>query len=137
MSLRSRPLLSFPLAAPPPPPPPPPTGFGEVIPTNLVTLVLSDVLLLSALLFHSEKLMLLSSFVLLTLGGERAQLEGAVKYVWVVDEDTMTVSRREVTIADGIGEYAIVTDGLSAGETIITAGAAFIAEGMQVRPWTE
>ncbi len=63
--------------------------------------------------------------------------EGAVKYVWVVDEDTMTVSRREVTIADGIGEYAIVTDGLSAGETIITAGAAFIAEGMQVRPWTE
>lgn len=63
--------------------------------------------------------------------------DGASSYVWVVDEDSMTVSRRDVTLADGIGEYAIVTEGLSSGETIITAGASFIAEGMQVRPWTE
>ncbi len=63
--------------------------------------------------------------------------DGVSSYVWVVDEDSMTVSRRDVTIADGIGEYAIVTEGLNAGETIITAGASFISEGMQVRPWTE
>lgn len=63
--------------------------------------------------------------------------EGAAKYVWVVDENTMTVSRREVTVADGIGEMAVVTEGLTLGETIATAGASFLAEGMQVRPWTE
>ena len=49
----------------------------------------------------------------------------------------MTVSRREITVADGIGEYAVVTEGLAAGETIVTAGAAFLADGMQVQPWTE
>ena len=63
--------------------------------------------------------------------------DGSSTYVWVVDQDSMTVSRREVTVADGIGEYAIVTEGLVQGEVIATAGASFLAEGMQVRPWTE
>ena len=63
--------------------------------------------------------------------------DGVSTYVWVVDEDTMTVSRRDVTVIDGIGEYAIVTEGLDSGDTIATAGASFLAEGMQVRPWTE
>jgi hypothetical protein len=49
----------------------------------------------------------------------------------------MTVSRRDVTVADGIGETAVVTEGLAIGETIATAGASFLADGMQVRPWTE
>jgi hypothetical protein len=49
----------------------------------------------------------------------------------------MTVSKREVTVSDGIGETAIVTEGLEMGETIATAGASYLAEGMQVRPWTE
>ena len=63
--------------------------------------------------------------------------DGTSKYVWVVDQDTMTVSRREVTVADGIGELAVVTEGLALDETIATAGASFLAEGMQVRPWIE
>lgn len=63
--------------------------------------------------------------------------DGSSTYVWVVDQDSMTVSRREVTVADGIGEYATVTDGLVAGEVIATAGASYLAEGMQVRPWTD
>ena len=63
--------------------------------------------------------------------------DGTSTYVWLVDQDTMTVSRRDVTIADGVGEYAIVTEGLAAGDTIATAGASFLAEGMQVRPWTD
>ncbi len=63
--------------------------------------------------------------------------DGESTYVWIVDQDTMTVSRRDVTVADGVGEYAIVTEGLSAGETIATAGASFLAEGMQVRPWSD
>jgi RND family efflux transporter MFP subunit len=63
--------------------------------------------------------------------------DGGAKYVWVVDKDSMTVSRRDVTVADGIGETAVVTEGLALGETIATAGASFLADGMQVRPWTE
>ncbi|MFW2440678.1 MAG: efflux RND transporter periplasmic adaptor subunit [Arenicellales bacterium] len=63
--------------------------------------------------------------------------DGDVKYVWVVDQNTMTLSRREVTVADGIGESAVVTEGLSPGDTIATAGASFLADGMQVRPWSE
>ncbi len=63
--------------------------------------------------------------------------DGESTYVWLVDQDTMTVSRRDVTIADGVGEYAIVTEGLAPGDTIATAGASFLTEGMQVRPWTD
>ena len=63
--------------------------------------------------------------------------DGMSKYVWVVDQESMTVSRRDVTLVDGIGEYAIVTEGLATGETIATAGASFLADGMQVRPWSE
>ena len=63
--------------------------------------------------------------------------DGSSRYVWVVDEESMIVSRREVTVVDGIGEFAIVTEGLSPGETIVAAGASFLSEGMQVRPWTE
>ncbi len=63
--------------------------------------------------------------------------DGAATYVWVVDQDTMTVSRRDVTVADGIGETALVTEGLEMGEIIATAGASYLADGMQVRPWTE
>ena len=63
--------------------------------------------------------------------------DGDSKYVWVVDQDTMAVSKRAVTVADGIGKYAIVTEGLVSGDTIATAGASFLAEGMQVRPWKD
>jgi RND family efflux transporter MFP subunit len=63
--------------------------------------------------------------------------DGTARYVWIVDQDSMTVSKREVTISDGIGESAVVTEGLAMGETIATAGASYLAEGMQVRPWTD
>ncbi len=63
--------------------------------------------------------------------------DGTARYVWIVDQDSMTVSKREVTISDGIGESAVVTEGLELGETIATAGASYLAEGMQVRPWTD
>ena len=63
--------------------------------------------------------------------------DGDSTYVWVVDQDTMTVSRRDITVADGVGEFAVVTEGLVSGEIIATAGASFLADGMQVRRWTD
>ena len=63
--------------------------------------------------------------------------ESGSQFVWVVDRTNMTVSKRRVTIRDGIGETLVVTDGLSSGETIAGAGASYLAEGMRVRPWTD
>lgn len=62
--------------------------------------------------------------------------DGHAQYVWVVNNETMTVSQRSVTIEEGIGETVIVTEGLTPGETIAGAGATYLAEGMTVRPWT-
>lgn len=63
--------------------------------------------------------------------------EGDRSYVWVIEPEAMTASKRWVTLEAGIGETAVVTDGLEPGETIAGAGAAYLAEGMKIRPWTE
>ena len=63
--------------------------------------------------------------------------DGSDRYVWVVDEDTMQVSKRAVSVTDGVGETVLVTDGLEGNETIAVAGASFLGEGMTVRPWVE
>ena len=63
--------------------------------------------------------------------------DGVARYVWVVDENTMTVSKREVTVAEGVGETIVVTEGLEGHETIAIAGASFLGDGMQVRPWSD
>lgn len=51
--------------------------------------------------------------------------------VWLVNEDTMTVSQKSVTPGLIIGDSMQVT-GLNAGERVVTAGAAFLREGMKV-----
>ena len=61
--------------------------------------------------------------------------DGETQYVWVVDTNTMTVSRREITIAPGVGESLAVLDGLVEGEVIVGAGAAYLHEGMQISPY--
>ncbi len=63
--------------------------------------------------------------------------EGDERFVWVVAPDTMAVSKRIVTIGDGVGDVLSITSGLETGETIVAAGGAFLHEGMQVRPWEE
>lgn len=61
--------------------------------------------------------------------------EGDEVFVWVVDEETMTVSKRVVTVGAGIGKDATITSGLEGGETIVAAGGSFLHEGLEVRPW--
>lgn len=65
------------------------------------------------------------------------QSDGRGQYVWVVDPDVMTVSRRDVQVAPGIGATVVVTSGVSAGDQIVGAGGAYLAEGLKVTPWTE
>ena len=73
-----------------------------------------------------------SQSVLIPLSAVHSDGEG--QYVWYVDEDYV-VSKRMVQIADGVGENVRVLDGLAAGDTIVGAGGAYLAEGVTVTPW--
>ena len=52
--------------------------------------------------------------------------------VWVVDEDSMTVTGRAVQVGALQGDSIEVVSGLQPGERIVVAGAAFLAEAMPV-----
>jgi RND family efflux transporter MFP subunit len=53
--------------------------------------------------------------------------------VWVVDLDTMKVSRRPIETGDLRDDRIAVTSGLAAGDTIVIAGVRLLTEGMEVR----
>ena len=59
------------------------------------------------------------------------------KFVWVVDQNTMAVAKRNVSIADGVGTQITILSGLESGETIVAAGVAQLSEGMKVRQWSK
>lgn len=61
--------------------------------------------------------------------------EGGNQFVWLVDENTMQVSKRQVTVAEGVGDSINILDGLQAGDVIVGAGASYLSEGLEVRPW--
>ncbi len=63
--------------------------------------------------------------------------DGQQQFVWVVANDSMTVTKRLVRVQEGIGETLVITDGLVVGESIVAAGAAYLSEGTQVRPWLD
>lgn len=63
------------------------------------------------------------------------QSDGNGQFVWAIDKASMTVSRRDIQVAPGIGETVTVTTGLAAGDQIVGAGGAYLAEGVQVTPW--
>ena len=52
--------------------------------------------------------------------------------IWVLDGKTMTVSARPVKIGRMSGANIEVNSGLTGGEEIVSVGAAYLAEGMQV-----
>jgi len=60
--------------------------------------------------------------------------DGKARYVWVVDRQSMTVAKRQVTVGEGTGDELVITDGLKANETIVAAGAAYLHDGMKIRP---
>jgi len=57
----------------------------------------------------------------------------AEPYVWLVDPQKMTVSRRVVTVGQMAGEDIRVESGLEAGEQIAVSGVKQLQEGMEVR----
>ncbi len=55
------------------------------------------------------------------------------QYAWLVDQDSMTVSKREIRVGSMAGKNIRVREGLQAGEMIATAGVHFLQENMKVR----
>lgn len=54
-------------------------------------------------------------------------------YVWVVDETSKRVSRREVQLGElASGGKVRINEGLKPGETIATSGLRFLSEGLEV-----
>ena len=53
--------------------------------------------------------------------------------VWVVDENSMRVHRREVALGAPADDMIRIVEGVQAGELIVTAGASYLTEGQEVR----
>jgi len=54
-------------------------------------------------------------------------------WVWIVDEQNTTVSKREVTIGELTDHGVKVLSGLNPGDRIVTAGVHYLKEGLKVR----
>lgn len=61
--------------------------------------------------------------------------EGA-PFVWVVDPASQAVSARPVTTGKMSADQVTITDGLQAGDVVVTAGVSRLSEGLVVRPIT-
>lgn len=62
--------------------------------------------------------------------------EAGALFVWIVNDDEMTVSKRKVAVSDERFDDALyIIDGLEGGELIAGAGAAYLHDGMRVRAW--
>ena len=59
--------------------------------------------------------------------------ESGEAFVWVVDRESMKVTRRPVTLGDLSGSLVQVSSGLERGELVATSGVHYLREGMQVR----
>jgi RND family efflux transporter MFP subunit len=58
----------------------------------------------------------------------------AKSYVWVIDEATRTLERRQVE-PGGLSEFGVlIRSGLQAGERIVVAGVSVLSEGQEVVP---
>jgi RND family efflux transporter MFP subunit len=53
-------------------------------------------------------------------------------FVWLVDEESMSVSKRPVTVGKITGDLIVVTEGLESGEAIAMTGVHLLTEGRVV-----
>ena len=57
---------------------------------------------------------------------------GLEPLVWILDSESMTVTRREVSIGRLSGSSVEIKSGLQGGDEIVSVGAPYLAEGMRV-----
>ncbi|BDY04336.1 efflux RND transporter periplasmic adaptor subunit [Ferrimonas sp. YFM] len=68
---------------------------------------------------------------------DAVQQQGTQTYVWLYQQQSNTVSRRDIQVAEGVGDLVPVKQGLAIGDTIVAAGGTYLAEGMEVKPWQD
>lgn len=59
--------------------------------------------------------------------------EAGETYVWTVDTETLSVSRRDIEVGAGVDQGVRVTSGLEEGDVIVGAGGAYLTEGAEIR----
>jgi multidrug efflux system membrane fusion protein len=57
--------------------------------------------------------------------------------VWVLDTASMTVRAQPIQVAGADGNSVVVAGGLSAGQTVVTAGVHVLSEGQKVKQYIE
>ncbi len=68
---------------------------------------------------------------LLPVGAVVADAE-ADPFVWLVDEESMTVAKQPVSVGSITGDRIVVQDGLEGGQAIAMSGVHLLTEGMEV-----
>ena len=82
---------------------------------------------ISGLLLHSERERVLIPAVAVVANSELGSR------VWVVEESTMTLASRPVTIGKMFGTEIEILSGLKVGDRLVVAGASYMSEGQKVR----
>ncbi len=59
--------------------------------------------------------------------------DGDTDFVWVVDREIMTVSRRAVVLGTPTAQGLVVSEGLSSGDLVVSAGVHSLKEGQKVK----
>jgi RND family efflux transporter MFP subunit len=73
------------------------------------------------------------SQIVIPMGAAFSSGEGGKTYVWVINDLTKTVTRREVTLGTVTNTGTEVRAGLQRGEWIATAGVNSLRDGQRVR----
>jgi RND family efflux transporter MFP subunit len=76
----------------------------------------------------------LSSLVFET--AQTGPVVGARASIFVFDEATQTIAKREVTVRGMSANRVLVGEGVTAGERVVTAGVAFLRDGQSARLWS-
>ncbi len=63
--------------------------------------------------------------------------ESEQKFVWLVDQSTMTVSKKNVILEIGVGDTLNIVSGLEEGDMIVSAGTSLLSDGLKVRAWSK
>jgi RND family efflux transporter MFP subunit len=71
--------------------------------------------------------------IIIPMGAAFSPGEGGKTYVWVINDQTKTVTRREVTLGVVTNAGTVVRAGLQRGEWIATAGVNSLRDGQRVR----
>lgn len=71
--------------------------------------------------------------VIVPVGAVFTSSEGAQSYVWIVDEKSNKVARRDVTTSDLTPVGMRVTAGINVGEIVVTSGVNTLLEGQEVK----